>query len=183
MEEIIRQWWFIFAGALARQHSGRLPKRLTFGKLLGGEHPALDRPTQPWLNCSRRMTSKLLEPRTVKRTTTDESKQKFRIGTALWPKATKKKNGMPWHTGVAKGAERFVVAWHTEEKKDSRKRATKRDKEEAEATDDRTRKDKGEGESRGRKLRNFSHGTTTAVEEGKREEKETSGTACTRFTD
>ena len=35
--------------------------------------------------------------------------------------------GAPWHTGVLKGAEKFIIAWHKEEEEASRRRATKRD--------------------------------------------------------
>ncbi|CAN0344623.1 unnamed protein product [Pylaiella littoralis] len=43
VEAIIRQRRLLFAGALARQDDGRLPKRLMFGKLVGGEDPGRGR--------------------------------------------------------------------------------------------------------------------------------------------
>ena len=44
MEATIRQRRLLFAGAMARQPTGRLPKRLMDGKLVGGEDPGKGRP-------------------------------------------------------------------------------------------------------------------------------------------
>ena len=41
----------LFAGAMARQPTGRLPKRLMDGKLVGGEDSGKGRPEQNWLDC------------------------------------------------------------------------------------------------------------------------------------
>ena len=41
----------LFAGAMARQPAGRLPKRLMDGKLVGGEDPGKGRPEQNWMDC------------------------------------------------------------------------------------------------------------------------------------
>ena len=48
VEATIRQPRLLFAGAMARQPAGRLPKRLMDGKLVGGEDPGKGRPEQ---NC------------------------------------------------------------------------------------------------------------------------------------
>ena len=41
----------LFAGAVTRQPDGRLPKRLMFGELAGGEEPGRGNPEQNWLVC------------------------------------------------------------------------------------------------------------------------------------
>ena len=50
-ERTIRQRRLFFAGAVARQPDGRLPKRLMFGELAGGENPEKGSPEQNWLTC------------------------------------------------------------------------------------------------------------------------------------
>lgn len=52
-EAIVRTRRLLFAGALARQPDGRLPKRLAFGALTGGEDPGPGCPKQNWLKCLR----------------------------------------------------------------------------------------------------------------------------------
>ena len=51
VEATIRQRRLLFAGAMARQPAGRLPKRLMDGKLVGGEDPGKGRPEQNWMEC------------------------------------------------------------------------------------------------------------------------------------
>ena len=51
VEAAIRQRRLLFAGGMARQHAGRLPKQLMDGKLAGGEDPGKGRPEQNWLDC------------------------------------------------------------------------------------------------------------------------------------
>ena len=51
VEATVRQRRLLFAGAVARQPDGRLPKRLMFGELAGGEDPGRGRPEQNWLIC------------------------------------------------------------------------------------------------------------------------------------
>ena len=51
VEATIRQRRLLFAGAMARQPAGRLPKRLMDGKLVGGEDPGKGRPEQNWMDC------------------------------------------------------------------------------------------------------------------------------------
>ena len=69
VEATIRQRRLLFAGAMARQPAGRLPKRLMDGKLVGGEDPGKGRPEQNWMDCLR-TTSKRTEPQTALRWTT-----------------------------------------------------------------------------------------------------------------
>ena len=51
VEATIRQRRLLFAGAMARQPAGCLPKRLMDGKLVGGEDPGMGRPEQNWMDC------------------------------------------------------------------------------------------------------------------------------------
>eukprot|EP00752_Nemacystus_decipiens_P004772 g4343.t1 len=51
VEATIRQRRLLFAGAVARQPDKRLPKRLMFGELTGGEKPGRGSPEQNWLTC------------------------------------------------------------------------------------------------------------------------------------
>lgn len=46
VEATVRQRRLLFAGAVARQPDGRLPKRLMFGELVGGEDPGRGSPEQ-----------------------------------------------------------------------------------------------------------------------------------------
>eukprot|EP00903_Cladosiphon_okamuranus_P021702 g19952.t1 len=51
VEVTICQRRLFFAGAVARQPDKRLPKRLTFDELAGGEKPGKGSPEQNWLTC------------------------------------------------------------------------------------------------------------------------------------
>ena len=51
VEATVRRRRLLFAGAIARQPDHRLPKRLLFGRLAGGENPGVGRPEQDWLRC------------------------------------------------------------------------------------------------------------------------------------
>ena len=69
VEATIRQRRLLFAGAMARQPAGRLPKRLMDGKLVGGEIQARDaRSRIGWI--VSRTNSKRSEPQTALRWTT-----------------------------------------------------------------------------------------------------------------
>ena len=50
VEATIRQRRLRFAGAMARQPAGRLPKRLMDGKLVGGEDSGKGRPEKNWMD-------------------------------------------------------------------------------------------------------------------------------------
>ena len=51
VEATIRQRRLVFAGAMAGQLVGRLPKRLMDGKLVEEEDPGKGRPEQNWMDC------------------------------------------------------------------------------------------------------------------------------------
>ncbi|CAN0193843.1 unnamed protein product [Pylaiella littoralis] len=121
VEAIIRQRRLLFAGVLARQGDGRLPKRLMFGKLVGGEDPGRGRPAQ---NCLKSLADDF-EAFGATDGSTDDRRLTFGIDTALWTTTAKEKKGVPWYAGV-NGAARFMTAWPKEEKEASRKRAGKR---------------------------------------------------------
>ena len=122
VEATIRQRRLLFAGALARQPDGRLPKRLAFGTLVGGEDPGPGCPEQHWLKCLRDD----FQAFGATDGSTDDNPRTFGVESALWPVAAKKEGGIPWHTGVLQGAERFMTSWHNSEEEASRLRAVKR---------------------------------------------------------
>ena len=69
VEATIRQRRLLFAGAMARQPAGRLPKRVMDGKLVGGEDPGKGAWSRiGWI--VSRTTSKRSEPQTALRWTT-----------------------------------------------------------------------------------------------------------------
>ena len=122
-EAIVRQRRLLFAGALARQQDGRLPKRLAFGTLAGGEDPGPGCPEQNWLKCLRDD----FQAFGATEGSTDDKRLTFGVESALWPSAAKKEGGIPWHAGVLQGAERFMTSWHSTEEEASRLRALKRE--------------------------------------------------------
>ena len=106
----------------ARQQDGRLPKRLAFGTLAGGEDPGPGCPEQNWLKCLRDD----FQAFGATDGSTDDKRLMFGVESALWPFAAKKEGGIPWHAGVLQGAERFMTSWHSTEEA-SRLRALKRE--------------------------------------------------------
>ena len=123
VEATIRQRRLLFAGAIARQPAGRLPKRLMDGKLLGGEDPGKGRPEQNWMDCLKDdfQAFGATDGSTV------DNRLTFGVDRAVWTLAAKMDDGAPWHKGVLQGAEKFMTSWHKEEEEASRRRATKRD--------------------------------------------------------
>ena len=123
VEVTIRQRRLLFAGAMARQPAGRLPKRLMCGKLVGGEDPGKGRPEQNWMDS--------LEDDFQAFGATDgstvDNRLTFGVDRAVWTLVAKMDDGAPWHKGVLKGAEKFMTSWHKEEEQASRRRTTKRD--------------------------------------------------------
>ena len=113
----------MFAGAIARQPAGRLPKRLMDGKLVGGEDPGKGRPEQNWMDCLKDdfQAFGAIDGSTV------DNRLTFGVDRAVWTLAAKMDDGAPWHKGVLQGAEKFMTSWHKEEEEASRRRATKRD--------------------------------------------------------
>ena len=51
VETVVRKRRLLFAGAVAKKHNGRLPRRVMFGALSGGEKPKPGRPQKMWLDC------------------------------------------------------------------------------------------------------------------------------------
>ena len=101
VEATIRQRRLLFAGAMARQPAGCLPKRLMDGKLVGGEDPGKERPEQNWLDC--------LKDDFQAFGATDgsmvDNRLRFGVDRAVWTLAAKMDDGTPWHKGVLQGAE------------------------------------------------------------------------------
>jgi hypothetical protein len=123
VEATIRQRRLLFAGAMARQPAGRLPKRLMEGKLVGGEDPGKGRPEQNWMDCLKDdfQAFGATDGSTV------DNRLTFGVDRAVWTLAAKMDDGAPWHRGVLQGAEKFMASWHKEEEEASRRRAAKRD--------------------------------------------------------
>ena len=107
VEATIRQRRLLFAGAMARQPAGRLPKRLMDGKLVGGEGPGKGRPEQNWMDCLKDdfQAFGATDGSTV------DSRLTFGVDRAVWTLAAKMDDGAPWHKGVLQGAEKFMTAW------------------------------------------------------------------------
>ena len=128
VEATIRQRRLLFAGAMARQPAGRLPKRLMDGKLVGGEDPGKGRPEQNWMDCLKDdfQAFGATDGSTV------DNRLTFGVDRAVWTLAAKMDDGAPWHKGLLQGAEKFMASWHKEEEEASRRRATKRDSREFE---------------------------------------------------
>ena len=122
VEATVRQRRLLFAGAVARQPDGRLPKRLMFGELVGGENPGRGGPEQNWLKCLKD-DLKMFEAR---HGSTPDKQSFFGIPKSKWDEAAKVERGVPWHAGVLQGAERFLASWHKGQEEASRKRAIKR---------------------------------------------------------
>ncbi|CAB1103681.1 unnamed protein product [Ectocarpus sp. CCAP 1310/34] len=122
VEATVRQRRLLFAGAVARQPDGRLPKRLMFGELVGGEDPGQGNPEQNWLTCLKD-DMKMFEARYG--STTDKPSV-FGVPKLVWSEAAKVEGGVPWHAGVLQGAERFMASWHKGKEEANRQRAIKR---------------------------------------------------------
>eukprot|EP00752_Nemacystus_decipiens_P005558 g5029.t1 len=111
VEATIRQRRLLFAGAVARQPDKRLPKRLMFGELTGGEKPGKGSPEQNWLTCLKDDLGVF----GATHGSTDDVPYVFGVPKLVWSEAAKVDGGVPWHTGVLQGAERFMTAWHKDE--------------------------------------------------------------------
>eukprot|EP00752_Nemacystus_decipiens_P018516 g16601.t1 len=123
VEATIRQRRLLFAGAVARQPDKRLPKRLMFGELTGGKKPGKGSPEQNWLTCLKDD----LRVFGATHGSTDDAPCVFGVPKLVWSEAAEVDGGVPWHTGVLQGAERFMAAWHKDEEEASLQRAIKRD--------------------------------------------------------
>ena len=123
VETTIRQRRLLFAGAMARQPAGRLPKRPMDGKLVGGGDPGKIRPEQNWLDCLKDD----FQAFGARDGSTVDSRLTFGVDRAVWTLAAKMDDGAPWHKGVLQGAEKFTTSWHKEEEEAGQRRAPKRD--------------------------------------------------------
>ena len=96
VKDTIRQWRLLFAGAMARQPAGRLPKRLMDRKLVGGEDPGKGRPGQNWMDCLKDdfQAFGATDGSTV------DNRLTFGVDRAVWTLAAKMDDGAPWHKGV-----------------------------------------------------------------------------------
>ena len=117
METTIRQRRLLFAGAVVRQPDGRLPKRLMFGELAGGE-----KPEENCLICLKDD----LKVFDATHGSTDDAPCVSGVPKLVWSETAKVEEGVPWHAGVLKGAERFMTSWHKGEEEASLQRAIKR---------------------------------------------------------
>ena len=106
VEATIRQRRLLFAGAMARQPAGRLPKRLMDGKLVGGKDPGKVRPEQNWTDCLKD-DFQAFGPTDG---STVDNRLTFGVDRAVWTLAAKMDDGAPWHKGVLKGAEKFMTS-------------------------------------------------------------------------
>eukprot|EP00903_Cladosiphon_okamuranus_P019178 g17640.t1 len=98
----------VLAGAVARQPDKRLPKRLMFGELAGGEKQGKGSPEQNWLTCLKDD----LRIFGATHGSTDDAPCVFGVPKSVWSEAAKVEGGVPWHAGVLQGAERFMTSWH-----------------------------------------------------------------------
>lgn len=129
VEATIRQRRLLFAGALARQPDGRLPKRLMLGELAGGEKPRRGGQEQNWPKCvlddlkafGADHGSTKTDPCCLGIPVPKDTAPKLK-----WTEAAKVEGGVPWHAAVLQGPERFMTSWHEKEEEASRQRALKR---------------------------------------------------------
>ena len=106
IEATIRKRRILFAGAVARQNEGRLPRRVMLGKMTGGEGRRPSGQPKSWYRC-------LLDDLKVFNATegsTEHSKLVFGVEAEVWTIAAKKAG--KWYRGVLEAAERFMVKWH-----------------------------------------------------------------------
>ena len=110
IETTIRKRRLLFAGGIARQQSGRLPRRVMFGNLACGEDPGRGRPMKTWTQC---LSDDLQAFGAVTAESAENPPLVFGVETVLWTRAVVEW-GM-WYRGVMEGAEQFMEKWHREE--------------------------------------------------------------------
>ena len=96
VEATIRQRRILFAGAIARQPAGRLPKRLMDEKLVEGEDPGKGRPEQNWLDYLKDDFQAFGDTDG----STVDNRLTFGVNRAVWTLAAKMDGGVPWYRGV-----------------------------------------------------------------------------------
>ena len=116
METTIRKRQPFFARAAARQNKVRLPNRVVFGTMAGGENPIPGGQFKTWHSC---IVKDLREYRATEGST-EQFPLVFGVETALWPTAAKRAG--KWYRGLLQAAERFMVRWHEDEAQLSRQR-------------------------------------------------------------
>ncbi|CAB1104076.1 unnamed protein product [Ectocarpus sp. CCAP 1310/34] len=129
VEATIRQRRLLFAGAMARQPDGRLPKRLVLGELAGGEKRRSAGQEQNWPKCvlddlkafGADHGSTKTDPCCLGIPVPKDTGPKLK-----WTEAAKVEEGVPWHAAVLMGADRFMTSWHEKEEEASRQRELKR---------------------------------------------------------
>ena len=67
----------------------------------------------------------------------------FGIDKEEWTAAAKEGEGIPWHQGVLRGAEKFMTSWHEKQEGESHKRAIDQDKKEQQGNKETTTKPGG----------------------------------------
>ena len=135
VETTIRKRRLLFAGAVARKHGGRLPKRVLSGTLSGGQNPGRGRPAKNWMQC---LSDDLAAFRAITVETTEKPHTIFGVETTLWTTAATEW-GM-WYRGVLEGAEQFMETWHRGE---AAKSSTRHAKEAEKALSSRNGKGRG----------------------------------------
>jgi hypothetical protein len=109
IETTIRKRRLFFAGAVARQNEGRLPRRVMLGKLTGGEGRRPGGQPKSWHRCLHDD----LKAFESNKGSTEHSKLVFGVRAEEWTIAAKKAG--KWYRGVLEAAERFMVKWHENE--------------------------------------------------------------------
>ena len=79
----------------------------------------------------------------------EDDLEAFGIGKEGWTAAAKEGEGIPWHQGVLRGAEKFMTSWHEKQEGESRKRAFDLDEKEQQGNKETTTKPGGGEAERG----------------------------------
>ncbi|CAB1118616.1 unnamed protein product [Ectocarpus sp. CCAP 1310/34] len=124
VEATVRQRRLLFAGAVARQSDGRLPKRLMLGDIVGGKDPESGRSEKNWVLC---LKDDFVEFGANAESTAGDLRT-FGIPSGCWPVIAKLEKEVPWFKGVMEGAEKFMVKWHKEQEQIIILRAEERNK-------------------------------------------------------
>ena len=86
VETVVRKRTLLFAGAAAKKHKGRLPRRVMFGALSRGENPGAGWPEKTWRQC----LSDDLQAFQATNGSTEDSPSVFGVKTTLWTTAAKR---------------------------------------------------------------------------------------------
>ena len=73
----------------------------------------------------------------------EDDLEAFGIDKEGWTAAVKEGEAIPWHQGVLRGAEKFMISWHEKQEGESHKRAIDRDKKEQQGNKETTTKPGG----------------------------------------